>query len=99
MSKYKKDSSSITKQRILDAAINIFAYDGYPTLLKISESGCISKASLHYHFSSRDHIYIEALKFARKNLDRADCVSMLVREHLNNRDLKKALKELGEYFE
>lgn len=54
-----------TKQKILDVAINLFAQNGFNavSMQDIAQVVAIKKASLYYHFTSKDQILKEILQY------------------------------------
>ena len=54
-----------TKQKILDVAIDLFAQNGFNavSMQDIAQVVGIKKASLYYHFASKDQILKEILQY------------------------------------
>lgn len=57
-----------TRQALVETAGELFAehgYDGVSTRM-IAESAGVQLGSIHYHFGSKENLYIEAFKFAKE---------------------------------
>jgi AcrR family transcriptional regulator len=61
----EKQSEKTTKEKIFDAAIDLFAQKGFDavSMQDIAQSVGIKKASLYYYFSSKDQILKEVLEY------------------------------------
>lgn len=57
--------------RILDAAARMFGRDGYAgaSMGAVAEAAGVSKGLLHYHFSSKEHLLIEAVRATFRQLN------------------------------
>ena len=62
-----------TRERILDVSIDLFAQKGFDavTMQEISDAVGIKKASLYYHFSSKDQILEMILEYPMQLLGTA----------------------------
>jgi TetR/AcrR family fatty acid metabolism transcriptional regulator len=73
------DKSNSTRQRILDAAINVFANKGYhdTRVDEIVEASETSKGAVYFHFPSKQDIFLglieEFANILEKNLNNAIC--------------------------
>src|SRR4051794_22713485 len=61
-----------TRQRLLEAAGQKFAEKGYEgtNVREITEAIGASPAAVNYHFRSKEHLYIEAVRHAATSCDR-----------------------------
>ena len=57
-----------TRQRLLEAAVMAFAEHGFAatTIRMISARAHANVAAVNYHFSSKEKLYREALRYARR---------------------------------
>jgi AcrR family transcriptional regulator len=60
--------SATTKQRLLDAAEEIFAAKGYEaaSVEEITKRAKANRAAIGYHFGSKERLYIETVKYAHR---------------------------------
>ncbi len=65
-----KSSEGNTRARIFDASIDLFAQRGFDavTMQEIADAVGIKKASLYYHFSSKDQILEKILEYPMRRL-------------------------------
>src|SRR5881392_4128968 len=58
-----------TKQRLLDAAEEIFAAKGYDaaSVEEITRRAGANRAAVSFHFGGKERLYIEAVKYAHRN--------------------------------
>ena len=59
-------------QRIVDAAARMFGRDGFQgaSMGAVAEAAGVSKGLLHYHFESKEHLLIEAVRATFRQLHR-----------------------------
>lgn len=59
-------------QRIVDAAARMFGRDGFQgaSMGAVAEAAGVSKGLLHYHFESKEHLLIEAVRSTFRQLHR-----------------------------
>jgi Transcriptional regulator len=90
---------SITKERIFQAALQTFAQHGYEgaRMDKIAAEVGINKASLYFHFKSKEEIFHELFQYIIKNY--RDKMKMIVTDH-KDLPIKDRLKAIyTEYLE
>jgi AcrR family transcriptional regulator len=65
----KESSSAVTRQKILEAATDIFGELGYQrvTVRDIVRRAGVNQAAVNYHFRSKDALYSEAVNQALSN--------------------------------
>src|SRR3954453_16747993 len=58
-----------TKQRLLNAAEEIFALKGYDaaSVEEITRRAGANRAAISFHFGGKERLYIETVKFANRN--------------------------------
>jgi TetR/AcrR family transcriptional regulator, regulator of cefoperazone and chloramphenicol sensitivity len=63
-----KNSTLSTRERILEAAGEVFAENGfrYATVRDICEKANVNIAAVNYHFGDKENLYISALKYWRE---------------------------------
>ncbi len=78
-----------TRQRLLEAAGEIFADRGYraATVQEICRRAAANIAAIHYHFGDKENLYYEVLKYGRR-------FTCLASEPLNPADLAQRPAEL-----
>jgi AcrR family transcriptional regulator len=66
------DHEDRTRVRVLEAAGQIFAERGFraATIGEITEAAEANRAAVNYHFRSKDHLYVEAVRYAAEACDR-----------------------------
>ena len=62
-------ASEITRQRILKAAVRLFADRGYEatSIRTIAARANVNQAAINYHFKSKDGLYHEVLRRALRD--------------------------------
>ncbi|MDR0610064.1 MAG: TetR/AcrR family transcriptional regulator [Planctomycetaceae bacterium] len=70
-----------TQQTILDTACQLFSKFGYNnvTTRMIAEHAHVNQGSIHYHFNSKENLYVEVYKYA-KGIDKALNIDTLLAE-------------------
>jgi TetR/AcrR family transcriptional regulator, regulator of cefoperazone and chloramphenicol sensitivity len=64
-----QDPSATTKQRLLEAAEELFAMKGFDgtSVEEITRQAKANRAAVSFHFGGKERLYIEAVKFAHRN--------------------------------
>src|SRR4051794_17388510 len=62
-------AAGTTKQRLLEAAEELFAATGYDgvSVEEITRRANANRAAVSFHFGGKERLYIEAVKFAHRN--------------------------------
>src|SRR3954454_12077835 len=62
-------SFASTKQRLLEAAEELFAARGFDgtSVEEITRRARANRSAISFHFGGKEHLYIEAVKFAHRN--------------------------------
>src|SRR5215207_11247492 len=62
-------TSATTKQRLLEAAEELFAVKGFDgtSVEDITRQAKANRAAVSFHFGGKERLYIEAVKFAHRN--------------------------------
>jgi AcrR family transcriptional regulator len=89
--------SARTVQRIVDAAARLFGKDGYrgATMHAVARAAGVSKALLHYHFQSKEHLLIEAQRATFRQIH----ARIEDRVHSGARGMSTALEGLDAIWE
>ncbi len=63
---YSKEHTALTRQRILDSAVRAFSRHGHDgvTLDDIMEGAELTRGAFYAHFTSKRHVYVEAMSHA-----------------------------------
>src|SRR3954471_6308278 len=62
-------AAASTKQRLLEAAEELFATKGFDgaSVEEITRQAKANRAAVSFHFGGKERLYIEAVKFAHRN--------------------------------
>src|SRR3954471_3038010 len=65
----QEPTASTTKERLLEAAEELFATKGFDgaSVEEITGKAKANRAAVSFHFGGKERLYIEAVKFAHRN--------------------------------
>jgi AcrR family transcriptional regulator len=78
----RSKKTSTARQNILEAACELFSKFGYNhvTTRMIAEHANVNQGSIHYHFESKENLYVEVYKLANGTADALNIETLLAEE-------------------